>query len=364
MDIFLSILITLAGVVLVLKGADKLTDGSVFLARRFAIPEFVIGLTVVAFGTSMPEFIVTLVASLKGSADMGIGNVVGSNLFNTLMIVGVTAAIAPIAVPKNTIRKDIPFTILASVVLSAITLDRMFAEPGSVDVLTRGDGVALLGFFLVFLTYTLAIARPSSGASSSSASPVDSGASASASPVDAEASASASPVDAEASASSGSASSAADADMPGWKVALFIIGGLIGLIAGGELFVKGASDIAATLGVSDAVIGLTLAAGGTSLPELATSIIAARKGQSGMAIGNVIGSNLFNIFWILGISSCISPMHVGGVTTVDFVVLILSGILFWLFARTRHLIQRWEGVLLIAVYLGYLTWLVLQSVAG
>ena len=353
MDIFLSILITLAGVVLVLKGADKLTDGSVFLARRFAIPEFVIGLTVVAFGTSMPEFIVTLVASLKGSADMGIGNVVGSNLFNTLMIVGVTAAIAPIAVPKNTIRKDIPFTILASVVLSAIALDRMFAEPGSVDVLTRGDGVALLGFFLVFLTYTLAIARPSSGASSSSASPVDSGASASASPVDAEA-----------SASSGSASSAADADMPGWKVALFIIGGLIGLIAGGELFVKGASDIAATLGVSDAVIGLTLAAGGTSLPELATSIIAARKGQSGMAIGNVIGSNLFNIFWILGLSSCISPMHVGGVTTVDFVVLILSGILFWLFARTRHLIQRWEGVLLIAVYLGYLTWLVLQSVAG
>ena len=342
MDIFLSILITLAGVVLVLKGADKLTDGSVFLARRFAIPEFVIGLTVVAFGTSMPEFIVTLVASLKGSADMGIGNVVGSNLFNTLMIVGVTAAIAPIAVPKNTIRKDIPFTILASVVLSAIALDRMFAEPGSIDVLTRGDGVALLGFFLVFLTYTLAIARPSSGASSSSASLVD----------------------AESSASSGSATSAADADMPGWKVALFIIGGLIGLIAGGELFVKGASDIAATLGVSDAVIGLTLAAGGTSLPELATSIIAARKGQSGMAIGNVIGSNLFNIFWILGLSSCISPMHVGGVTTVDFVVLILSGILFWLFARTRHLIQRWEGVLLIAVYLGYLTWLVLQSVAG
>lgn len=341
MDIFLSILITLAGVVLVLKGADKLTDGSVFLARRFAIPEFVIGLTVVAFGTSLPEFIVTLVASLKGSADMGIGNVVGSNLFNTLMIVGVTAAIAPIVVPKNTIRKDIPFTILASVVLSAIALDRVFAEPGSIDVLTRGDGVALLGFFLVFLTYTLAIARPPSGASSS-----------------------ASPADAEAVAPAESTSSEADADLPGWKVALFIIGGLIGLIAGGELFVKGASDIAGSLGVSDAVIGLTLAAGGTSLPELATSIIAARKGQSGMAIGNVIGSNLFNIFWILGLCSCISPMHVGGVTTVDFVVLILSGILFWLFARTRHLIQRWEGVLLIAVYLGYLTWLVLQSVAG
>lgn len=324
----ISILITLAGVLLVLKGADKLTDGSVFLARRFAIPEFVIGLTVVAFGTSLPEFVVTLVASLKGSADMGIGNVVGSNLFNTLMIVGVTAAIAPIAVPKNTIRKDIPFTILASVVLSAIGLDRMFAEPGSIDVLTRGDGVALLAFFLVFLTYTFAISRPSSDA----AAPAE------------------------------SSSSESDAEQPGWKVALYIIGGLIGLIAGGELFVKGASDIAGALGISDAIIGLTLAAGGTSLPELATSIIAARKGQSGMAIGNVIGSNLFNIFWILGICSCISPMHVGGVTAVDFAVLVLSGVLFWLFAKTRHLIQRWEGVLLMAVYLGYITWLVLQSV--
>jgi len=338
-NIYISILITLAGVLLVLKGADKLTDGSVFLARRFDIPEFVIGLTVVAFGTSLPEFIVTLVASLKGSADMGIGNVVGSNLFNTLMIVGVTAAIAPIAVQKTTIHKDIPFTILASIVLSAIGLDRMFAEPGSIDVLTRGDGVALLGFFLVFLTYTFAISRPPSGASSS-----------------------ASPADAQAVAPAETTSSEADAEQPGWKVALYIIGGLIGLIAGGELFVKGASDIAGSLGVSDAVIGLTLAAGGTSLPELATSIIAARKGQSGMAIGNVIGSNLFNIFWILGMCSCISPMHVGGVTTVDFAVLVLSGILFWLFAKTRHLIQRWEGVLLIAVYLGYLTWLILQSV--
>jgi cation:H+ antiporter len=329
-NILISILITLAGVLLVLKGADKLTDGSVSLARRFAIPEFVIGLTVVAFGTSLPEFIVTLVASLKGSSDMGIGNVVGSNLFNTLMIVGVTAAIAPIAVPKNTIRKDIPFTILASVVLSAIALDRMFAQPGSTDVLTRGDGVALLGFFLVFLTYTFAISRPSSETSSSSEC---------------------------------SSTSETEAELPGWKVALYIIGGLIGLIAGGELFVKGASDIAGTLGVSDAVIGLTLAAGGTSLPELATSIIAARKGQSGMAIGNVIGSNLFNIFWILGLCSCISPMQVGGVTVVDFALLVLSGVLFWLFAKTRHLIQRWEGVLLMAVYLGYITWLVLQSVA-
>jgi len=331
----IDILFALVGIFLVLQGADKLTDGSVDLARRFAIPELVIGLTVVAFGTSLPEFVVSMMASLDGVAAMGIGNVVGSNLFNTLVIVGVTALVAPIAVPSSTIYKDIPFSLLASIVLGALALDHLFGASGASDLLTRGDGLALLGFFAVFMAYTFAISK----------SPV---------PASSEVQA--------LSASAGNQESAAKEQMPGllpaWKVGLFILGGLAGLIVGGELFVEGASGIARSLGVSEAVIGLTLVAGGTSLPELATSIISARKGRSGMAIGNVIGSNLFNIFWILGACSCVTPMPVDGITTVDFALLVVSGLLFWFFSRTQHRIQRWEGLVLAAVYVAYIGWLI------
>lgn len=325
------ILFALVGIILVLQGADKLTDGSVALARRFAIPELVIGLTVVAFGTSLPEFIVSMMASIDGVAAMGIGNIVGSNLFNTLVIVGATAAVTPIAVQPSTISKDIPFTILASAVLAALALDRYFGAQGSADLLSRGDGIALLGFFLVFMTYTMALARRGSSSSSGAASTAESPAS--------------------------SPSASAFSVMPMWKVLLFILFGLAGLIFGGELFVSGASGIARSLGVSDAVIGLTLVAGGTSLPELATSIMAARKGQSGLAIGNVIGSNLFNIFWILGCCSLIRPMPVAGIHVLDFLMLLGSGVLFLLFSFTKSRIIRWEGLFLVLCYLGYIGWM-------
>ena len=316
----LDILFTVIGVVLVLKGADWLTDGSVSLARRFSISELVIGLTIVAFGTSLPEFIVSLMASLEGSAAMGIGNVVGSNLFNTLMIVGVTAAIAPIAIQQSTIRKDIPFSILASVVFAALALDRYFGSPdGGVSVLDRGDGIALLGFFGVFMAYSIGIAKMDD------------------------------PADADTSSSARS--------FPLWKVILSIVLGLVCLIGGGQFFVQGASGIARSLGLSEAVIGLTLVAGGTSLPELATSVVAARKGQSGIAIGNVIGSNLFNIFWILGVCATIHPMSVNGITIVDFAMLFMSGVFFWFFAKTQHRILRWEGVVLVTLYIAYIVWL-------
>ena len=313
------ILFTVLGAALVLKGADMLTDGSVALARRFAIPELVIGLTVVAFGTSLPEFVVSMLSSLSGAAAMGIGNVVGSNLFNTLMIVGVTAIVAPIAVQKSTIYKDIPFSLLASLMLTALAIDAFFGTAGSQNLLSRGDGIVLLGFFAVFMAYTFSIAR---GGGDDSSSTDDK-----------------------------------EPAMSGLKITLFILLGLAGLIGGGELFVRGATGIARELGVSEAVIGLTLVAGGTSLPELATSIIAARKGRSGMAIGNVIGSNLFNIFWILGACSCVAPMPVQGITPLDFLMLIISGLLFWLFSRTQHRIIRWEGCCLVAVYVAYLAWL-------
>ena len=322
----LNIVITIIGAALVLVGADKLTDGSVAVARRFSIPELVIGLTIVAMGTSLPEFIVSLLASIDGSPAMGIGNVVGSNLFNTLMIVGVTAAVSPIAVQASTVRKDIPFSILASIVLAALCLDTYLDDNASTDILSRGDGIALLGFFAVFMAYTFAIAHNGEMGS-----------------------------DANSNADSAEATLAS---MPIWKTIVYILLGFAGLIFGGQLFVDGASEIARELGISDAVIGLTLIAGGTSLPELATSIIAARKGQSGLAIGNVIGSNLFNVFWILGLCSAITPMPVAGITVLDLTVLIGSGVLFWLFSKTQLRIVRWEGFILVAAYVGYVAWLI------
>lgn len=318
---WLDILFVVAGAVLILTGADRLTDGAASIARRFGIPELVIGLTIVAIGTSLPEFVVSFVASLKGAASMSIGNIVGSNIFNTMLIVGATAMVAPIAVSRSTVNKDIPFMLLASLVVSALALDHLVSG-GTADVLTRGDGIALLGFMAVFITYTLAIAR--SGG--------------------------------EEQPSSSDGQSAA-ASIPVWKSVLFILYGLFGLIVGGELFVNGATGIARLAGLSDAVIGLTLVAGGTSLPELATSIIAARKGKSDIAIGNVIGSNMFNVFGILGVCSCISPLPAEGLTWVDFGMLLFGAVLFWFFSRTQHRIIRWEGAIMVLCFLGYMTWL-------
>ncbi len=318
---WLDILLSVVGAVLVLWGADKLTDGSVALARRFLIPEMVIGLTIVAFGTSLPEFVVSLMASLDGVPAMSVGNVVGSNLFNTLVIVGVSALCFPIAISNATVTKDIPLSVLASVALMALALD-VLVNGGSDDVLSRGDGVVMLCFFAIFMAYTFSLARQG-------AVP-----------------------DATDEAQGGGAMSL-------WRISLYIVLGIAALIGGGELFVDGATGIARGLGMSEAVIGLTLAAGGTSLPELATSIVAARKGQSAMAIGNVIGSNLFNIFWILGFCATLFPLPVAGLTTLDFVFLVLSGLLFWLFARTNHRIVRWEGAVLTGCYVAYIAYLIM-----
>lgn len=318
---FIDILITLVGAALVLIGADKLTDGAVGLARRFHIPELVIGLTIVAFGTSLPEFIVSLLASINHAPSMSIGNIVGSNLFNTLMIVGCSALMCPIVVSKGTVAKDIPFSVLASVVLPALALDTLITQSGRGDVLSRGDGVILLVFFVIFMVYSFSMVK-------------------------------------------GKTPDVHDADagpaMSSWKITLYLLLGLAGLIGGGELFVDGATGIARSLGVSEAVIGLTLVAGGTSLPELATSVIAARKGQSAMAIGNVVGSNLFNVFWILGCCACISPMPVDGIVWTDFAVLLCANILFWLFARTSHRVVRFEGAVLVACYVAYIAYLISQ----
>lgn len=308
----LSIAYILIGVIAVLWGADKFTDGAAAIARKMNIPEIVIGLTIVAMGTSAPELFTSVVSALKGSTGLALGNIVGSNIFNSLLIVGAAAAVAPISISQATIVKDIPFALVSSLLLTAVCLD---------GNLTRIDSLLLLIGFALFLAYTLQIAR--NGKTEDSKSEISQAL---------------------------------------WKSILFIIIGLACLIVGSNLFVSGASTVAEQLGVSDAIIGLTIVAGGTSLPELATSIISARKGQSGIAIGNVVGSNVFNILAILGITGFISPMRdLGGITTIDFTLLILSIILVWAMSFTKHKIERWEGFTLIGIFALYLGWLIYSA---
>ena len=304
LDIFLIII----GVTLVLFGADKLTEGASALARRMNVPEMVIGLTVVAAGTSAPELFVSMVSALKDTPDMAVGNVVGSNIMNSMLIVGCAAMVAPMIISRNTVRKDIPFAIGASVLLTLLSLDH---------TLGRIDGIVLLMGFVAFMVYTLVQAR-----------------------------------------SKAEETEADRKDRSIWLSALFVAGGLTGLVLGSNLFVDAASDVAYSLGISEGVVGLTVVAGGTSLPELATSVVAARKGQSAIAIGNVIGSNVFNILLILGLTATVSPLQIEGITTIDMAVMLISVALVWLFSRTRYTVERWEGTVLVGGYLIYLGWLI------
>lgn len=318
----MNILLLIGGLILILLGANELTDGAASVAKRFHIPPIVIGLTIVAFGTSAPELTVSVSSALKGSADIAIGNVVGSNIFNTLMIVGCTALFAPIVITRNTLRKEIPLCILSSIVL-LICANDVFLDKASENILNRVDGLLLLCFFVIFMGYTFAIA-------STPTTTGDAG-----HPV----------IEEETEIKS----------LPWWKSILYIIGGLAALIFGGQLFVDGATGIARNLGVSESIIGLTLVAGGTSLPELATSIVAALKKNPEIAIGNVIGSNLFNIFFVLGCSASITPLHLSGITNFDLFTLVGSGILLWLFGLffAKRTITRIEGGIMILCYVAY-----------
>ena len=304
-DIFFIVL----GVWLVLNGADRLTEGASALARRMNVPEMIIGLTIVAAGTSAPELFVSLVSALKGTPDLAVGNVVGSNTMNSMLIVGCAAMVAPMVISKSTVKRDIPCSVLASILLLLIALD---------SFLGRIDGIILLLGFAAFMTYTLLQAKQGQ------TEPV------------AEISQQQNP----------------------WKSAWFVVAGLVELVIGSNAFVDHASNMALSLEISEGVVGLTVVAGGTSLPELATSVVAARKGQSAIAIGNVIGSNVFNILLILGLTATISPLQIEGVSTIDMAVMLLSVTLVWFFSRTRYTVERWEGALLVIGYLAYLGWLI------
>ena len=316
----LQIVYIVIGVVLVLWGADRLTDGAVGIATRLNIPQIVIGLTIVAMGTSMPEFCVSLVSALKGTADLAVGNVVGSNVFNALLIVGVTALVAPMTILRQTVRKDIPFALVASMLLVLMCLD---------GTLSRIDALVLLSLFGFFMYVTLQAGLSAKKADKQAASDE--------------------PAEAQ-------------APMSWLRASLFIIIGLGCLIGGSNLFVGGATAVATELGISDAVVGLTVVAMGTSLPELATSVVAARKGNSGIAIGNALGSNVFNILLILGLTGAITPLTLQGITTLDLTMLVLSMMLLWLFSFTKLTIERWEGALLTTIFVAYLTYLVMAAV--
>ena len=323
----MDILLLVGGLLLILLGANGLTDGAASVAKRFRIPSIGIGLTIVAFCTSAPELTVSISSALKGSADIAIGNVVGSNIFNTLMIVGCTALFAPIVITRNTLKREIPLCILSSVAL-LICANDVFLDGSEENMLGIADGLLLLCFFAIFLSYTFAIAKRDGDTTNPEKEPLQ------------------------------------EEDeirlLPVWKSALYILGGLAGLIIGGNFFVDGAGGIARGLGVSESVIGLTLVAGGTSLPELATSIVAALKKNPEIAIGNAIGSNLFNIFFVLGCSASITPMRLTGITNLDLWVLVGAGILLWLFGLFfgKRTITRIEGSILMLCYAAYMAVLI------
>ena len=311
-NIWLNVLFVIVGIVLVLWGADRLTEGAVGLAERMKISQMVIGLTIVAMGTSMPEFCVSFVSALKGTPDLAVGNIVGSNVFNSLLIVGVAAMVAPMTILKTTVRKDIPFAVLASGALFLLCLDNHIG---------RVDAGFLLILFFFFMGITLSTAKADDAAQGEQKKP-----------------------------------------MKPFVATLWLLIGLGCLVFGSNLFVDGATTVAQALGVSDAVIGLTIVAGGTSLPELATSVVAARKGNSGIAIGNVLGSNVFNILFILGVTGVISPMNIQGIGLVDLSVLLGSMVLLWFLSFTKYTISRLEGALLASCYVAYVSYLIVQAV--
>lgn len=313
-------ILLLVGLVLILWGANFLTDGAAALAKRFNISSLVIGLTIVAFGTSAPELTVSVVSAINGSAELAIGNVVGSNIFNILMIVGVTAVVAPIRITRGTLTKEIPLAILSSVVV-LICANDLFLGTGTENVINRADGLLMLCFFLIFLGYTFAIAHNYSDEESAEIK-----------------------------------------SLPVWRCVVYIIGGLAALIFGGRLFVDGSSEIARSLGVGESIIGLTLVAMGTSLPELATSVVAALKKNPEIAIGNVIGSNLFNVFFVLGASAAISPLPLGGITNFDLLYLLGASVLMFFVGKyhKERMITRAEGIVMILAYVIYTGYLIYQ----
>lgn len=314
-------LLFVLGFVLLIKGADFLVTGAAAIAKTFSISNLVIGLTVVAFGTSAPELAVNLISSFQGNTDLAIGNIVGSNIANILLILGVAAILNPLKVKSNTVWKEIPFSLLGSVILLIMASD-VVLDGAITSAITRTDGLTLIGFFVIFLFYTFGIAKNTESLASEEIT-----------------------------------------HYPLPTAGVMVLGGLVGLVVGGQWIVEGAVAIATVFGMSQAVIGLTVVAVGTSLPELATTVAASLKKQADMAIGGVVGSNIFNVFWILGASSIVRTLPVQPAATQDLVLAVIASLLLFifLFIGKKHLLERWQGWCFLGLYLAYTGHLVIGS---
>ena len=315
-----TILFFIGSLAIILCGANLLTDGASALARRFKISELVIGLTIVALGTSLPELVISLSSALKGSSGISLGNVIGSNIFNGLLILGTTALIFPIKFSAKMLSREIPFNLLAAVALALVSGSMIYGVNCKGEYITRTGGMLLLCFLAIFIRYTFSIAKD------------------------------------------GNADNREDAEaaMSMWKLVLYIIGGLACLILGGNIFVDAATKIAIAIGLSEAVIGITIVSAGSSLPELAVSVNAARKKSPGIALGNVLGSNIMNIFLILGGTATICPIELSQFSFIDYYVLIASSLLIYIVAKFggKATITRTEGATLVCGYIAYTIYLI------
>ncbi len=313
-----AILQVVFGFILLVKGADFFVDGASNIAKKFRIPAFVIGLTIVAFGTSAPELAVSVSAAIKGSNDIAVGNVVGSNIFNTLVVLGASAAITPIVVEKSMIKRDYPLSIFASMLLCILTFDTILWKRDAMS-LGRLGGIILLIAFAGFMFMTIRAGMKNRTTEEENCK-----------------------------------------DISLVKSIVLLVLGLCGIVWGGDLTVEGAKGIARVLGMSEALIGLTIVAIGTSLPELVTSVVAARKGESEIAVGNVIGSNIFNIFFILGISATILPMRVSGSYLYDMIILAAVMIATYIPIAITKKVSRGFGIGMICTYVGYTAYLIMR----
>ena len=308
----LNYVLLVVGFVLLIKGADFFVDGSASVAKKFHVPTMIIGMTIVAMGTSAPECAVSIAASVKGSNTMAISNVVGSNIFNLMVVCGACAVFAPLAVKASTLKREFPMSILAAVMLLGMGYLGMS--------IGRADGLILLVVFAAFLLWMVLEAKKAR-------------------------------------------KNAGDEEietLKGWQCFVYIVGGIIAIVVGGDFVVDSASAIAEDFGLSQTLIGLTIVAFGTSLPELVTSLVAAKKGETDMALGNVIGSNLFNILLVLGVAGVVSPMAVLMENLIDDIILIGMSVLVWLFAWQKKQINRIQGVLMLAIYAAYVVYICIR----
>ena len=311
----ISIILLLAGFLFLVKGADFLVDGSSSIATKLNVSQIVIGLTIVAFGTSTPELIVNVFAAIELRSDVAFGNIVGSNIINIVLILGVAALISPLKTQKNTVWKEIPFALLGALVLLVLCNDNLLGT--SPNIISASDGIVLLLFFIIFMVYIFAISKVESD------------------------------------------NKVEVKDLTYIKIFTFISSGLIGLLIGGKLVVDNAVNIAVSIGISERVIGLTVVALGTSLPELFTSAVAAKKGNADIAVGNVVGSNIFNVFFVLAITAVIRPVPFKSAMNIDLLVMCFASLMlfFTMFTGGKREIDRWEAILFLIIYLCYTIWL-------